>query len=64
MAGGHARLPVYVIGADDVNALWELRTRANHAGIVLSEEPVDGYEIVVPSAKLPAPPALDISQRP
>ncbi len=60
----HARLPVYVIDKDDVNALRDLRTRANQAGIVLSEKPVDGYVVVVPSAKLSPPPAVDVSQRP
>ena len=60
----NARRPVYVISSDDTLGLKEVRTRANQAGVALSEDRVDGYVIVVPSSKLSPPPAVDVSQRP
>lgn len=62
----HAKLPVYV-GMRDRNPfdpLPDLRRRAKERGITLRETTVGEYVIAVPSRKLLAPPALDLSSRP
>jgi hypothetical protein len=62
-----AKLPVYVCLADvrnPFNPLPGVRERAAKAGITLKETRVGDYVIVVPSARLIAPPAWDISSRP
>ena len=62
-----AKLPVYV-GLADIDNPWNpiksVRERAKAAGITLQETRVGGYIIVVPSARLLAPPAWDFSSRP
>lgn len=62
----HAKLPVYVTTLVDgpFNPLASLRDRAKQAGITLHETRVGDYLIVVPSKKLLAPPAFDLSTRP
>ncbi|MEX2099961.1 MAG: hypothetical protein WEB19_00970 [Acidimicrobiia bacterium] len=60
----HAKRPVYVMYANDPERLADLRVRALDAGITLRETRVDGYVIVVPSGRLVAPPAIDLSRRP
>jgi hypothetical protein len=61
-----AKLPVYVTTLDPgpFNPLAGLRDRAKAAGITLHETRVGDYLIVVPSRKLLAPPAFDLSTRP
>lgn len=61
----NAKLPVYVMFRNDEAALAALHERATAAGVTMREVVVDDdYVIDVPSAKLPAPPAVDVSQRP
>ena len=61
----NAKLPVYVMFRADEGALSDLHKRATAAGITMREVVVDdNYVIDVPSAKLPAPPAVDVSTRP
>jgi 4-amino-4-deoxy-L-arabinose transferase-like glycosyltransferase len=62
----NAKLPVYVTTLDDgpFNPLAGLRDRAKQAGIMLHETRVGDYLIVVPSKKMLAPPAFDLSTRP
>ena len=62
----HAKLPVYVTTLEDgpFNPLAGVRERAKQAGITLQETRVGDYLIVVPSEKMLAPPAFDLSTRP
>jgi hypothetical protein len=62
----HAKLPVYVTTLEDgpFNPLAGVRERAKKAGITLQETRVGDYLIVVPSEKILAPPAFDLSTRP
>ena len=62
----HAKLPVYVTTLEDgpFNPLAGVRERAKQAGITLKETRVGDYLIVVPSEKMLAPPAFDLSTRP
>jgi hypothetical protein len=62
----HAKLPVYVTTLEDgpFNPLAGVRERAKQAGITLRETRVGDYLIVVPSEKMLAPPAFDLSTRP
>ena len=62
----HAKLPVYVATLEDgpFNPLAGVRERAKEAGITLQETRVGDYLILVPSQKMLAPPAFDLSTRP
>jgi hypothetical protein len=60
-----SKLPVYVMFRADRGALTALHRRAAAAGVTMREVIVDdNYVIDVPSRKLPAPPAFDVSERP
>ena len=62
----HAKLPVYVTSVEPgpFNPLSGVRDRAKQAGITLHETRVGDYLIIVPSKKMLAPPAFDLSSRP
>ena len=63
----NAARPVYVTARHEggpFDPLADLRERARAAGITLQETPVGDYLIVVPSERMIAPPALDLSTRP
>ncbi len=62
----HAKLPVYVTTLDKgpFNPLAGLREHAKQQGITLHETRVGDYLVVVPSKKMLAPPAFDLSSRP
>jgi hypothetical protein len=61
-----AKLPVYVttLAEGPFNPLADVRRRAEEAGITLHETRVGDYLIIVPSRRLLAPPAFDLSTRP
>jgi hypothetical protein len=59
-----AKRPVYVMYAQDVARLADLKRRAQQAGMTVRETHVGRYVIVVPSGRLIAPPAFDFSRRP